>query len=57
MRVLLDNGTRLQRVSQWPQVRLHLEKISAAVNASTPGSYTEVEIAFISGAGIGRIVA
>jgi len=33
--------------SQWPQVRLHLEKITAAVNTSTPGSYTEVEIPFI----------
>jgi len=32
--------------SQWPQVRLHLEEIAAAVNASTPGSYTEVAIRF-----------
>ena len=30
--------------SQWPQVRLHLDKIAAAVNACTPGSYVEVEI-------------
>jgi len=29
---------------QWPRVRLHLEKIAAAVNAATPGSYVEVEI-------------
>jgi len=29
---------------QWPKVRLHLGKISAAVNSATPGSYTEVEI-------------
>jgi hypothetical protein len=29
---------------QWPVVRLHLDKIAAAVNAATPGSYTEVEI-------------
>ncbi len=29
---------------QWPNVRLHLEKISAAVNAATPGSFAEVEI-------------
>jgi hypothetical protein len=31
---------------QWPRVRLHLEKIAAAVNAATPGSYVEVEIPF-----------
>ena len=29
---------------QWPNARLHLEKISAAVNAATPGSFAEVEI-------------
>lgn len=29
---------------QWPLVRLHIEKIAAAVNAATPGSYTEVHI-------------
>jgi len=29
---------------QWPDVRLHLERIAAAVNAATPGSYAEVEI-------------
>jgi hypothetical protein len=29
---------------QWPVVRLHTEKIAAAVNAASPGSYTEVEI-------------
>jgi hypothetical protein len=27
---------------QWPIVGLHGEKIAAAVNAATPGSYTEV---------------
>ncbi len=32
--------------SQWPDVRLHLDAIAAAVNASTPGSYTEVPIPF-----------
>jgi hypothetical protein len=32
--------------SRWPVVRLHLDKIVAAVNACTPGSYTEVEIPF-----------
>jgi hypothetical protein len=31
---------------QWPIVRLHLERIVTAVNAATPGSYTEVEIPF-----------
>lgn len=29
---------------QWPNVRLHLETIAVAINASTPGSYVEVEI-------------
>ena len=29
---------------QWPTVRLHLEKIAAAVNAATAGSYIEVEL-------------
>jgi glutamate racemase len=32
--------------SQWPMVRVHLDKIVAAVKACTPGSYTEVEIPF-----------
>jgi hypothetical protein len=30
--------------SQWPVVQLYLDRIAAAVNASTPGSYAEVEI-------------
>ena len=30
--------------SQWPLVRLHIPKIVEAVNAATPGSFTEVEI-------------
>jgi hypothetical protein len=29
---------------QWPVVRLHTEKIAAAVNAAVPGSYAEVNI-------------
>ena len=29
---------------QWPDVRLHLERIAAAVNSATPGSYLEIEI-------------
>ena len=29
---------------QWPVVRLHLEKIAAAVNTATAGSYIEVEL-------------
>jgi hypothetical protein len=32
--------------SQWPMVRLHLDRIVAAVNACTPGAYVEVEIPF-----------
>ena len=32
--------------SQWPIVRLHLDKIVSAVNACKPGTYTEVEIPF-----------
>ena len=31
---------------QWPVVRLHLDKIAAAVNACTPGSFAEVEILY-----------
>jgi hypothetical protein len=31
---------------QWPLVKLHLEKITAAVEACTPGSYAEVDIPF-----------
>src|SRR5271165_5391880 len=30
---------------QWPVVRLHAERIAAAVNAASPGTYTEVELA------------
>ena len=29
---------------QWPTLRLHVEKVVAAVNAATPGSFAEVEI-------------
>jgi len=29
---------------QWPVVRLHLERITAAINAATPGSYVEVDL-------------
>jgi hypothetical protein len=29
---------------QWPLIRLHTEKIAAAVKAATPGSYVEVRI-------------
>ncbi len=31
---------------QWPLVQLHLDRIAAAVNAATPGSFTEVDIPF-----------
>lgn len=29
---------------QWPDVKLYLQRIAQAVNAATPGSYTEVDI-------------
>jgi hypothetical protein len=29
---------------QWPLVRLHTDRVAAAVNAATPGSYVEVQI-------------
>ena len=29
---------------QWPVVRLHIERIAAAVNAATSGSYIEVDL-------------
>lgn len=29
---------------QWPNVRLHLDRIAAVVEAATPGSFTEVKI-------------
>jgi len=29
---------------QWPVVRLHIERIAAAINAAAPGSYVEVNI-------------
>ena len=32
--------------SQWPLVRLYLDRIAAAVDAATPGSYAVVEIPF-----------
>lgn len=31
---------------QWPLVRLHIERIAAAVNSAMPGSYIEVEIPY-----------
>ena len=30
--------------ARWPIVRIHVAHVVAAVNAATPGSYTEVEI-------------
>jgi hypothetical protein len=29
---------------QWPRVKLHLDRIAAAVSAAIPGSFVEVEI-------------
>jgi hypothetical protein len=37
--VVLGNST-------WRIVRLHLDRVALAVNAATPGSYTQVEIPF-----------
>ena len=34
------------RNSAWRMVRKHFDRIAAAVNAATPGSYVEVEIPF-----------
>jgi hypothetical protein len=31
---------------QWPTLRPHVQRVVAAVNAATPGSYTEVDIPF-----------
>ena len=31
---------------QWPTLRRYIERVVAAVNSATPGSYTEVEIPF-----------
>jgi hypothetical protein len=36
----------LAGTTKWTRVKLHLQQISAAVNAVRPGSYTEVEIPF-----------
>jgi hypothetical protein len=29
---------------QWPQLRLHMQRVTDAIQAATPGSYAEVEI-------------
>jgi hypothetical protein len=36
----------LTGTTRWTRVRLHLDRIARAVNAATPGSYTEVAIPF-----------
>jgi hypothetical protein len=36
----------LTGTTKWSRVRLHVERIAAAVNAATPGSYAEIEIPF-----------
>ena len=36
----------LTGTTRWTRVRLHLDRIAAAVNAATPGSYAEVAIPF-----------
>ena len=32
--------------AQWPVLRRYVERVVAAVDAATPGSYTEVEVPF-----------
>ena len=32
--------------TKWSRVRLHVERIAAAVNTATPASYTEIDIPF-----------
>ncbi|MBV9268643.1 MAG: hypothetical protein JO061_20920 [Acidobacteriaceae bacterium] len=34
------------RKQQWPELKAHVGRVVAAINAVTPGSYTEVEIPF-----------
>jgi hypothetical protein len=36
----------LTGTAKWSRVRLHLDRIAAAVNLAAPGSYAEVEIPF-----------
>jgi len=36
----------LTGTTKWSCVRLHLERIVATINSTTPGSYAEVEIPF-----------
>ncbi|MBV9769785.1 MAG: hypothetical protein JOZ32_09460 [Bryobacterales bacterium] len=31
---------------QWPILQLYIDRVLAAVNAATPGSYTEIDIPF-----------
>jgi hypothetical protein len=37
----------LTGITKWARVRLHKEGIAAALSATTPGSYAEVEIPFV----------
>ena len=36
----------LTGTTKWARVRLHLDRIEAAIEAATPGSYSEVNIPF-----------
>ena len=36
----------LTGTTKWTRVRLYLDRIAVAVQAATPGSYTEVDISF-----------
>jgi hypothetical protein len=31
---------------QWPQLRLHIQRVIEAVNGATPGSFAEVDIPY-----------
>lgn len=37
----------LTGTTKWARVRLHLERIAAAVSAATPGSFAEVAIPYV----------
>jgi hypothetical protein len=36
----------LSGTTKWARVRLHAQRIAAAVTAARPGSYTEIDIPF-----------
>ncbi|MGA8080167.1 MAG: hypothetical protein WB868_22550, partial [Xanthobacteraceae bacterium] len=36
----------LSGTTKWSNVRLHMQRIAAVLDAATPGSYTEIDIPF-----------